>query len=86
MRQRSPASPGSAGLAALLVVLIHTSGVTEFDWLGLPTYGPVSLFVISGFLLYRPWARWSLGQARRPDLGQFVLRAPPGSSPPTGSC
>lgn len=65
---------GLRGLAALLVVLIHTSGVTEFDWLGLPTYGPVSLFVISGFLLYRPWARWSLGQARRPDLGQFVLR------------
>jgi peptidoglycan/LPS O-acetylase OafA/YrhL len=65
---------GLRGLAALLVVLIHTSGLTEFDWLGLPTYGPVSLFVISGYLLYRPWARWSLGQARRPDLGQFVVR------------
>ncbi|HYJ27842.1 MAG TPA: acyltransferase [Nocardioides sp.] len=65
---------GLRGLAALLVVLIHTSGVTEFDWLGLPTYGPVSLFVISGFLLFRPWARWSLDLAGRPDLGQFVLR------------
>lgn len=65
---------GLRGFAALMVVLIHTSGRTEFDWLGLPTYGPVSLFVISGFLLYRPWARWSLGEARRPDLGSFVIR------------
>lgn len=65
---------GLRGFAALMVVLIHTSGRTEFDWLGLPTYGPVSLFVISGFLLYRPWARWSLGLAGRPDLGTFVLK------------
>jgi peptidoglycan/LPS O-acetylase OafA/YrhL len=65
---------GLRGFAALMVVLIHTSGRTEFDWLGLPTYGPVSLFVISGFLLYRPWARWSLGLAGRPALGTFVVR------------
>lgn len=65
---------GLRGFAALMVVLIHTSGRTEFDWLGLPTYGPVSLFVISGFLLYRPWARWSLGVAQRPDLGSFAIR------------
>ena len=27
---------GLRGFAALMVVLIHTSGRTEFDWLGLP--------------------------------------------------
>ncbi|WP_307807887.1 acyltransferase family protein [Nocardioides xinjiangensis] len=65
---------GLRGLAALMVVLIHTSGRTEYDWIGLPTFGPVSLFVISGFLLYRPWARWALGSAERPALGSFFLR------------
>ncbi|WP_367650800.1 acyltransferase family protein [Nocardioides sp. zg-1308] len=65
---------GLRGLAALMVVLMHTAGRTEFDWLGLPTYGPVSLFVISGFLLYRPWARWSLGLQDRPALGPYLLR------------
>ncbi|WP_308213232.1 acyltransferase family protein [Nocardioides pinisoli] len=65
---------GLRGFAALMVVLIHTSGRTTFDWLGLPTYGPVSLFVLSGFLLYRPWARWSLRLADRPALGRFAIR------------
>lgn len=65
---------GLRGLAALMVVLIHTSGRTEYDWIGLPTFGPVSLFVISGFLLYRPWARWSLSLGDRPALGSFFLR------------
>ncbi len=53
---------------------MHTAGRTEFDWLGLPTYGPVSLFVISGFLLYRPWARWSLGLQDKPALRPYLLR------------
>lgn len=57
-----------------MVVLMHTAGRTEFDWLGLPTYGPVSLFVISGFLLYRPWARWSLGLQERPALRAYLQR------------
>lgn len=65
---------GLRGFAALMVVLIHTSGRTEYDWIGLPTFGPVSLFVISGFLLYRPWARWSLGLQEQPALGPFLLR------------
>lgn len=65
---------GLRGFAALMVVLIHVSGRTEFPWLGLPTYGPVSLFVLSGFLLYRPWARWTLRVQDRPRLGTFLLR------------
>ena len=44
-----------------MVVLIHVSVRTEVSpGSGIPDYGPVSLFVLSGFLLYRPWARWAL--------------------------
>ncbi len=65
---------GLRGMAALLVVTIHTAGMTPYPWLGIPDYGPVSLFVLSGFLLYRPWARWALGAGARPEIGTFVKR------------
>ncbi|HSU01355.1 MAG TPA: acyltransferase, partial [Nocardioides sp.] len=65
---------GLRGFAALMVVLIHTSVLTEFSWLGVPEYGPVSLFVLSGFLLYRPWARWSMRTGRRPSVVDFGRR------------
>lgn len=62
------------GFAALMVVLIHTSGRTEYSWLGFHGYGPIALFVLSGFLLYRPWARWVMGVADRPSVRAFALR------------
>lgn len=65
---------GLRGFAALVVVLIHTAGRTEYYWLGIPEYGPVSLFVLSGFLLYRPWARWSLKAGPRPGVATFAKR------------
>lgn len=65
---------GLRGFAALMVVLIHTSVLTEFSWLGVPEYGPVSLFVLSGFLLYRPWARWGMRTGSRPDVLDFARR------------
>jgi peptidoglycan/LPS O-acetylase OafA/YrhL len=65
---------GLRGFAALMVVLIHTAVLTEYAWVGLPEYGPVSLFVLSGFLLYRPWARWGLGVADRPSVPEFARR------------
>jgi peptidoglycan/LPS O-acetylase OafA/YrhL len=65
---------GLRGFAALMVVLIHTSVLTEYSWLGVPEYGPVSLFVLSGFLLYRPWARWGMRRAPRPSVVDFARR------------
>jgi peptidoglycan/LPS O-acetylase OafA/YrhL len=57
-----------------MVVLVHTSVRTEYPWLGLPSYGPVALFVLSGFLLYRPWARWTLRLGSDPDLVVYSRR------------
>jgi peptidoglycan/LPS O-acetylase OafA/YrhL len=65
---------GLRGFAALMVVVIHTSARTEYPWLGLPSYGPVSLFVLSGFLLYRPWARWIIQSGSRPSVREFARR------------
>lgn len=65
---------GLRGFAALMVVVIHTSVLTEYSWLGVPEYGPVSLFVLSGFLLYRPWARWGMQSGPRPSVPDFARR------------
>lgn len=65
---------GLRGFAALMVVLVHVSVRTDYPWVGLTNYGPVSLFVLSGFLLYRPWARWSLRLADRPKVTVFARR------------
>lgn len=65
---------GMRGFAALMVVLIHVTGRTEYPWLGVHGYGPIALFVLSGFLLYRPFARWVLGVAPRPNLRDYAIR------------
>lgn len=65
---------GLRGFAALMVVVVHVSALTEYAWLGVASYGPVSLFVLSGYLLYRPWARWGLGVAPRPSVRVFARR------------
>ena len=65
---------GLRGFSALMVVLIHVSVLTEYSWVGIPDYGPVSLFVLSGFLLYRPWARYALRLGERPSVRTFAFR------------
>ena len=65
---------GLRGFASLMVVLVHVSGLTAYAWFGIPSYGPVSLFVLSGYLLYRPWSRWTLQTADRPSVATFTRR------------
>ena len=65
---------GLRGLAALMVVLVHLGYASGYAWLGIPSYGPVSLFVLSGYLLYRPWSRWILRAAARPSVPTFARR------------
>ncbi|WP_081795454.1 acyltransferase family protein [Nocardioides sp. URHA0020] len=65
---------GLRGFAALMVVLVHSTVRTQYPWLGLPSYGPVALFVLSGFLLYRPWARWTLRLGSSPDVFVYSRR------------
>lgn len=65
---------GLRGFAVLAVVTVHASAVTDYPWLGLHTYGPISLFVLSGFLLFPPWSRWLLGMADKPSVATFAWR------------
>lgn len=65
---------GLRGFAALVVVSVHAAGRTSYPQFGIHGYGPVSLFVLSGFLLYRPFSRWALGLARYPSLRMFARR------------
>ncbi|WP_445282547.1 acyltransferase family protein [Streptomyces sp. DSM 118148] len=54
------AKPGNPALADLL------AGMRPL------ALGP--FFVLSGMLLYRPFARWSLGAAERPKIGPFLAK------------
>lgn len=65
---------GYRGFAALVVVAVHASGLTDFPWFGLHTYGPIALFALSGFLLFQPWSAWLLGRRARPSLSQYTKR------------
>lgn len=73
-RARIDALTGYRGFAALAVVAVHASGQTAYPWFGLHTYGPIALFVLSGFLLFQPWSAWLLRQRSRPDLGNYAKR------------
>lgn len=57
-----------------MVVIVHASGLTAYPWVGIHGYGPIALFVLSGFLLFQPWSKWILGRASRPALGTFFKR------------
>ncbi|MDO5502210.1 MAG: acyltransferase [Actinomycetia bacterium] len=65
---------GLRAFAALVVVVVHASSISAFPWVGLHNYGPIALFVLSGFLLFQPWSRWLLGATSRPDIGAFARR------------
>ena len=63
---------GLRGFAALVVLTVHVAGRTDYSFIGIHGYGPVSLFVLSGFLLYRPWSRWALGLGSAPSIRTFA--------------
>ncbi|MGB5148060.1 MAG: acyltransferase family protein, partial [Porticoccaceae bacterium] len=80
---------GLRGFAALWVLMFHTWGAAgprrmEFGigswtldftpffsigWAGVQVF-----FVLSGFLLAQPYARWSRGAAARPGVGPYLAR------------
>ncbi|MGE9807698.1 MULTISPECIES: acyltransferase family protein [unclassified Janibacter] len=72
--QHMDALTGYRGVACLLVVLVHGAGYTAYPSVGIQGYGPIALFVLSGYLLIAPWSKWSLGQGRQPDLRTFARR------------
>jgi peptidoglycan/LPS O-acetylase OafA/YrhL len=76
-----PCFDGLRALAALLVIGVHTSFVSGFttrDYLGIYTsrleIGVSVFFVISGFLLYRPFAGAHFGLSRQPGTRKFWSR------------
>jgi peptidoglycan/LPS O-acetylase OafA/YrhL len=81
-RQRSPGVEGLRGIAALSVLLFHlwlyarvdpsaamAPSVASFAWSDL-RWGLLLFFVLSGFLLYRPWLAL-VGTAERTDLKRY---------------
>jgi peptidoglycan/LPS O-acetylase OafA/YrhL len=72
---------GYRAVAALLVVTTHVSFSTGFV-LNLPLgavfsrfdIGVTIFFLLSGFLLYRPWARAGLTGSTRPELSAYFKR------------
>lgn len=78
---RSGALDGLRALAALAVVVTHVgfeSGRFREGAIGAVVgrmdVGVAVFFVLSGFLLGRPFALWALGQAARPDLRRYAAR------------
>ncbi|HEY3717743.1 MAG TPA: acyltransferase [Jatrophihabitantaceae bacterium] len=80
--QRFPALDGIRALAAFGVVLTHVGFITgrslQPDLIG-PLLsrgdcGVTIFFLLSGFLLYRPFALHAMGLAPRPLVGQFLWR------------
>lgn len=77
-----PALDGLRGLAAVLVVVFHVTGaVSRFpDWTwgeGLARFGNLGValfFVLSGFLLSRPFFAAHLADERPPALGRYAVR------------
>ena len=76
--RRIPGIEGARGMAAFGVVVYHVerfqkSSVGWFDpvashlWLGVTLF-----FVLSGFLLYRPFAAWSINGAPWPGLRRYA--------------
>ena len=79
---RFPALDGIRGLAAIAVVFTHVGYATgrsqEDDLigplLGRGNFGVTVFFLLSGFLLYRPFALDSFGVARKPLLRDYLWR------------
>jgi len=78
---RFPAFNGLRAIAAVLVLGVHTAfvtGVTPKDPIGIYTarleIGVSVFFLISGFLLYRPFVSAHLAGVAKPRTGAFWLR------------
>ena len=76
-----PTLDGYRALAALMVVVTHIAFATGLTAQGLLGHalarfdaGVPLFFVMSGFLLYRPWVRAAFEARTRPDLGRYALR------------
>jgi peptidoglycan/LPS O-acetylase OafA/YrhL len=80
--QRFPALDGIRALAAFAVVCTHVGFISgrslRSDLLGpilaRGDFGVTVFFLLSGFLLYRPFALYSVGVSPRPLVGQFLWR------------
>jgi peptidoglycan/LPS O-acetylase OafA/YrhL len=83
--ERNRALDGLRGLAALSVVIFHVwdyARPVPHVVFGSPTdyvlnegrLGLILFFVLSGFLLYRPWARSALRGGDPPDLRRYAIR------------
>jgi peptidoglycan/LPS O-acetylase OafA/YrhL len=79
---RFPALDGMRAIAALLVVCTHVGFISgrslDPDLLGpllsRGDFGVTVFFLLSGFLLYRPFALHSVASAPRPAVGRFLWR------------
>lgn len=79
---RIPALDGIRVIAAFAVLLTHVGGPTGVEFTGSPASWVVSrgdvgvpiFFVLSGLLLYRPWARADLAGRRRPGVRAYFWR------------
>lgn len=78
-----PAVDGLRAVAVLLTIIFHAwfvipgihDDITTYDFpLNYGRTGVQLFFVLSGFLLFQPYARWILGNSRRPSLKTFYLR------------
>lgn len=76
-----PPLDGVRAAAALMVVLTHVGFQTgEINrgahgaLLARMDFGVALFFALSGFLLYRPWARWARGARRPPGARRYLLR------------
>lgn len=73
-REYIAALTGLRGFAALAVLVGHIAGISNYPWIGFPSYGPIALFVLSGYLLFQPWSKWYLGLGSRPVIREFARR------------
>jgi peptidoglycan/LPS O-acetylase OafA/YrhL len=78
---RFPLFDGLRALAAITILVYHAaslSGYVQFGHLGAwaanLNFGVTIFFVISGFLLYRPYVRARLAEVDGPSLGRFYRR------------
>jgi peptidoglycan/LPS O-acetylase OafA/YrhL len=80
-RRFFPGVEGMRAVAALLVVIVHTSFASGFtlrsgagQYTARGEVGVSVFFLISGFLLYRPFVVASMAGTPRPRLGPFLVR------------
>ena len=76
-----PCFDGLRAIAALLVILVHvafqagvTTGTSVGDYTARGEIGVAVFFVISGFLLYRPFVAARFAGRGQPDGGAFLIR------------